>query len=1319
VTQATWPPPALAAFVSHWQPAGGAERANYQLFLTELCDLLNVPHPNPSVPDESKNNYVFDRAITATNPDGTTTPNFIDLYRRAHFVLETKQGVQRQDTNSGTGVPPVSPADIPPRKPLKTKKGHGIRGSKIWDDAMIRAKSQAENYVRSIPDDNPPFLLVVDVGYQIETYADFSGLGKTYTPFPDNLSHRFKLTDLLDPRGGRGPELFERLQKIWTDPQSLNPAKRAAKVTREIAASLAELSKSLEKSGHHPEAVAHFLMRVLFTLFAEDVHLIPNNAFTNLLKDLQPTPQKFAPMAQAVWQNMDKGGFSPVLREDLLKFNGGLFADTQALPLTGNQLELLYEAAKQDWSEVEPAIFGTLLERALDPTERHKLGAHYTPRAYVERLVLPTVIEPLREEWTAAKTTAIKQANEGELKKAIKTVGEFLKHLCSVTILDPACGSGNFLYVTLEHLKRLEGEVNDFLHQFPNAQLPLEYTGLTVDPHQLRGIEINPRAAAITDLVLWIGYLQWHFRTHGNTMPQEPVLKKFDNIENRDAVLQYEKKELSRDPQGKPITRWDGTTTKSHPVTGELVPDEAARTPIFTYRSPSQSVWPPADYIVGNPPFLGASKIREALGEGYANALRSAFSEVNDSADFVMYWWNIAAVSLRSGLSKRFGFITTKSISQPFNRRVTEPHLKGEPPISVVFAIPNHPWVDSGDGADVRIALTTAESGRREGLLSNVVDETSGENGEILVSLRSRHGYINADLTIGADVTSASALSANALISSEGVKPHGMGFVVTREQATLLGLGRTRGVEKYIRPYMNGRDLTSRSRDTFIIDLDGLSASDVRAQLPEIYQWVLERVKPERDHNNEKSRRENWWLFGRKNTELRSAIRKIRRYIATVKTAKHRVFTFLPNDVVPDSKLIVIALEDSFGLGVLSSRAHTTWSLASGSRLGVGDDPTYVKSISFEAFPFPDCTEKQKSRVGKIAEELDAHRKGRQAKYPDLTLTDMYNILEKLRAADRGEISAAQFSPKDKQIHDRGLISILKQLHDDLDAAVFDAYGWPATLTDDQLLEKLVALNHQRAAEERKGIIKYLRPEFQAGAKDFLRLETIPRLAKATPDFPYFSLDALRADLKKHNIAVETATLPRYLHDLSKERIIFDAGRGWYSTIATPFSLDRAPVADLVTLLEKRFPFLDFAAWSTAQIASYGHHLLARFVAFLYTDKDALEGVSDALRDAGYAVFLDPSPAEAKKNFRIEDKTVVIRPTISEGPLDGKFATIEKIIVDLCVESMHLNILDIHELQRLTLNLIQAGRVSMGTLARYAEHRRKIRLKDIFGEKIN
>jgi hypothetical protein len=820
-------------------------------------------------------------------------------------------------------------------------------------------------------------------------------------------------------------------------------------------------------------------MRVLFTLFAEDVGLIPNSAFTKLLSDLEDTPQKFAPMAMAVWQNMDKGGFSPVLREDLLRFNGGLFADTQALPLTSNQLGLLIEAAKSDWSDVEPAIFGTLLERALHPDERHKLGAHYTPRAYVERLVLPTVIEPLREEWEAAKNNAIKLAKKGgknDLKKAVAIVGDFLKHLCTITVLDPACGSGNFLYVTLEHLKRLEGEVHDFLHSnFENIQLPLEYTGLTVDPHQLRGIEINPRAAAITDLVLWIGYLQWHFRTKGHTMPQEPVLKKFNNIECRDAVLAYDSKELARDEQGKPLTRWDGKTYKKHPITGEDVPDENARVSIYNYINPRKAEWPKAEFVVGNPPFIGQQRMRNSLGDGYVDALRTAHGDVPDTADFVMYWWNHATELVRLKRIRQSGLITTNSITQPLNRQIVESHMRAKPPVALVFAVPDHPWVESADGAAVRIAMTVAGVDTPISCLSTVAREESNEDGSVTVEMRETIGQINANLTTGADLSLTCALVANHGLAIKGFELGSQGFLVDREGAERWIAEEPRYAE-VLKPYMNGSDLVDGRYTRCVIDFFGRSEEQAR-HYRTVYQYVMDRVKAERSVNREERTAKTWWLFRRAGTELRRATADLEKYIATTRTAKHRVFQFLPSSVCSESKIVVIASQDPFHLGVLSSRPHLLWSVRIGGFLE--DRPTYNHDDCFGKFPFPDCTEKQKKKIRDIAEELDAHRKRQQAKYPDLTLTDMYNVLEKLRAIDAGKLSVADISPKDKKIHDHGLIAILKQLHDDLDAAVFDAYGWPAALTDEQLLEKLVSLNHQRAAEEKRGKIRYLRPDFQ------------------------------------------------------------------------------------------------------------------------------------------------------------------------------------------------------------------------------------------------
>ena len=889
--------------------------------------------------------------------------------------------------------------------------------------------------------------------------------GGSYTPFPDPRSHRIKLDDLAKP------EIRARLKAVWQDPHSLDPARRTARATREIAIRLARVAQSLE-GNYAPERVAAFLSRCLFSMFAEDVGLLPKvdneGAFTSLLKTLQNTPQQFVPLISELWKAMDEGQFSVAIRAQLPRFNGKLFKNPEVLPVDRSQIELLLEAAKADWSEVEPAIFGTLLESALNPLERHDLGAHYTPRAYVDRLVLPTVIEPLRADWHDTQAAALLLANEGKLKDAADLVRAWHHKLCTTRVLDPACGSGNFLYVTLEHMKRLEGEVLDTLAQLGDTQQRLEVEGLTVDPHQFLGLEINPRAAAIAEMVLWIGYLQWHFRTQGSGLPPSPILRDFKNIECRDAVLTADAIDFATDEAGKPLTRWDGRTTKPHPVTGEPVPDEAAQIPRERYTNPRQAEWPQADYIVGNPPFISAAAMRQALGDGYTEALRAAWPDVPESADFVMFWWHHAAGLTRRGAAKRFGFITINSLKQTFNRCVLEQHLNAEPPLSIAWAIPDHPWVDAASGAAVRIAMTVGSAANAPGILETVVAEGGNEDDAVHIELQAKTGRIHADLTIGADVVGAKSLRSNERLSYEGIKPHGMGFLVTPEEAAKLE------TSDHIRPYRNGRDLTDKPRGVSIIDLYGLSADEARRLYPATYQWVLERVKPERDQNPREGRRINWWIFGEPGSKLRAAMPPLKRYIATVKTAKHLAFQFLDASILPDSKLIAITSDSSYILGVLSSQTHCAWSLAAGSRLGVGNDPTYVKTACFEKFPFPAANPEQQTRIAALAEQLDAHRKRQQAAHPELTLTGMYNVLAKLRS---GEALAA----KDKSIHEMGLVAVLHQLHDELDTAVLAAYGWSDLAPTDSatLLDRLVALNLERAAEEAAGQIRWLRPEFQ------------------------------------------------------------------------------------------------------------------------------------------------------------------------------------------------------------------------------------------------
>lgn len=1052
-------PADINAFIARWAAAGGTERANYQLFLTELCAVLALPRPDPAGDDARDNGYVFERRVDIRQPDGTVTSGYIDLYRRGAFVCEAKQTGKTLDTSG-------------------------------WDKAMLRAHNQADQYARALPaiEGRPPFIVVTDVGRNIELYAEFSRSGATYTPYPDPRSHRIRLTDL------RRDDIRARLRAVWLDPLSLDPARRSARVTRDIADRLARLAKSLEAAGHAPQHVAGFLMRSLFTMFAEDVGLLPERAFTELLDSLADDPATFAPMVENLWKTMNSGGFSPIVRGTVLRFNGGLFAEPAAIALNRDQIGLLREAAGADWRYVEPAIFGTLLERALDPRERHKLGAHYTPRAYVERLVLPTVIEPLRTEWREVQVAALTFEQQGKHKEAVSEIRAFHRHLCALRVLDPACGSGNFLYVTLEHMKRLEGEVLNLLHDLGESQGLLQLEGITVDPHQFLGLEINPRAARIAEMVLWIGYLQWHFRTHGSVQPPQPVLRDFRNIENRDALITYTDRVLVTDAAGRPVTRWDGITTKASPVTGEPVPDEAAQIEQYRHVDPAKAAWPQADYIVGNPPFIGAATMRRALGDGYVDAVRNTWPEVPESADFVMYWWHNAAEAVRAGTARRFGFITTNSIKQTFNRRVVQAQLDAKPPLSLAFAIPDHPWVDAVDGAAVRIAMTVGAADGADGTLLVVKQEQATNDDEISVVLDARTGMIFSTLTVGAAVATTIPLRANSELTSRGMMLFGSGFIVTSEEAKALGLGTLPDVDQYIRPYRNGRDLAQSPRGVLVIDLFGLTAEQVRTRLPTIYQWIVERVKPERDQNNDKTIRDNWWLHGRPRPELRSYLNGLTRYVTTVETSKHRIFLYLDINVVPDNKLVSIAIEDAFFVGCLASRIHVKWSLATGSRLGVGNDPVYVKTTCFETFPFPDATPEQQTRIGELAEQLDAHRKRQQATHADLTLTGMYNVLEKLRAG-------TPLSAKEKTIHEHGLVSVLRELHDALDAAVFDAYGWtdlaPALIgqpgattplpdksaeqaaAEEELLTRLVALNAERAAEEARGLVRWLRPAYQ------------------------------------------------------------------------------------------------------------------------------------------------------------------------------------------------------------------------------------------------
>ena len=1068
------PLPEIEAFIARWSGTAQAERANYARFLDELCPIIEVPKPDPAT--GAGGDYRYERGVAHREADGSSSNRRIDLYKRGCFVLEAKQ--------SG-----AAPKQNPTFSLGEADRRAGIRRSPGWAQAMLKAKGQAEGYARDLPAEEgwPPFVIVCDIGFCFDIYADFTGTGKHYAQFPDRENFRLYLDDL------RRPEMRARLRAIWTEPLALDPSRERVRVTRDIAAFLALLAKALE-ARHAPQHVAIFLMRCIFSMFAQSVGLLPSpTSFTELLEDCRKDPKAFLGLVGDLWRSMNAGGFSPALRATVRRFNGGLFAPgphgpAEPLPVDADMLELLIEASRRDWADVEPAIFGSLLENALEKRERSELGAHFTPRAFVERLVLPTVMEPLRAEWDGVKAAAVKLADEGNKKAAAAELRGFHARLCATRVLDPACGTGNFLYVTLELMKRLEGEVLDFLADIEGIEGDrLDVAGASVDPHQFLGLEKNPRAVPVAELVLWIGYLQWHFRTRGNAPPAEPILRDFKNIKEADALLNYAREEPERDAAGKPITRWGGQT-KPHPVTGEMVPDEADQVAVLRPVDPKPSLWAEAEFIIGNPPFIAGKDLRAELGEGYAVALWKAYPKVPKSADIALHFWWKAAQALTGGklvkgkqapaVTRRFGFITSNSIRQVFCRRVVAEALAGKPEIHLAYAIPDHPWTDGAGTAAVRIAMTVAEAGAGEGVLARAISEAPGSDGVPRVVFAEDTGRINADLTLGVDVKSAKPLRANDGIASPGLKLHGAGFLVTPAQASALGLGKVPGLEAHIRPYLNGRDLQQRSRGLMVIDVFGLSEAELRSRFPATYQHLLLHVAPERMAAAGRTAdaaqyARNWWLFGKTRPELRKAFTGLSRYIATVETAKHRVFTFLPSLIAPDNKLVCIASEAAFHLGVLQSDIHVAWMLAQGNWLGVGNDPVYAKTEAFDPFPFPDATPAQRASIAEIAEALDAHRKARLAAHPHLTLTALYNCLEALRAG-------RALTEAERDIHDAGQVSILREWHDKLDKAVAGAYGWPVDLTDTDIIARLVALNAERVAEEARGHIRWLRSEFQA-----------------------------------------------------------------------------------------------------------------------------------------------------------------------------------------------------------------------------------------------
>ena len=827
-------------FIAKWRASELKERSASQEHFIDLCQLLNVPTPAEADPTGAY--YCFERGV---RKDGGGD-GWADVWKRHCFAWEYKG----------------KHADL---------------------DAAF---NQLRQYALAL--ENPPLLIVSDM-------ARF----RIRTNWTNSVSetHEFVLEDLADAR------VRDKLKWAMSDPERLRPGETRQALTERTAATFAELAQSLRESGHDPQMVAHFVNRLVFCMFAEDVGLLPGNMFTRMLEHARRNPEDFVTLARDLFGAMSTGG--RIGFEGVAWFNGGLFDDDTAIPLDKARIETVLKAATLDWSEIDPSILGTLFERGLDPDKRSQLGAHYTDRDKIMRIVEPVVVRPLLAEWETTKAeiaAALERADttrsQGERtrkrSKANRLFLGMLERLRKFTVLDPACGSGNFLYLALHALKDLEHRV-----QLEAEALGLQRTFPLVGPSSVKGIEINPYAAELARVSVWIGDIQWMQR-NGFGVSSDPILKPLETIECRDAILTSE---------------------------GE------------------EPLWPETDVVIGNPPFLGGKLLIGELGEHYVSWMFSVYGgRVPAEADLVVYWFVKAGEHIDAAKANRAGLVATNSIRGGANRRALQTAVEGRP---VFEAWSDEPWVV--DGAAVRVSLICfgtpdSSSGLEPRLNGRCVDE-------IYTDLTARCGVT------GFDLTGARRLRRNAGTAFMGDTKGGPFDVpgdLAREWLRLPANPNGRPNSDVLKPWVNGMDLTRRPSGKWIVDFGWSMTEADTALYEEPFQHVREHVHPMRQQNRRESYRVHWWRHVEPRQGMWGALNGLTRAIATPTVAKHRLFVWFDSRVCPDHQLIVIARDDDTTLGILHSRFHEAWSLRRGTWLGKGNDPRYTPTTTFETFPFPE-----------------------------------------------------------------------------------------------------------------------------------------------------------------------------------------------------------------------------------------------------------------------------------------------------------------------------------------------------------------------------
>ena len=944
------------AFIAKWRASELKESSAAQEHFIDLCRLLD--EPTPAEADPTGERYCFERgARKDTGGDG-----WADVWKRHHFAWEYKG----------------KHADL---------------------DAAF---NQLRQYALAL--ENPPLLIVSNM-------ARF----RIRTNWTNSVSetHEFTLDDLFDA-GTR-----DKLKWAMSDPDRLQPGETRQTLTERAAATFAALAQSLRERGHEPQAVAHFVNRLVFCMFAEDVGLLPDNMFTRMLDHARRQPEDFAVLARDLFGAMAKGG--RIGFETVAWFNGGLFDDDASLPLNKADIETTLKASALDWSEIDPSILGTLFERGLDPDKRSQLGAHYTDRDKIMQIIEPVVIRPWLAEWETAKAR-ITAGLEGEAdarstaartrhrREAERLLGDFLKRLRAFTVLDPACGSGNFLYLALQALKDLEHRV----------QLEAEALGLPrafpeTGPANVKGIEINPYAAELARVSVWIGEIQW-MRRNGFAGSRDPILKPLDTIECRDAVLT---------PEGE------------------------------------EPAWPVADVVVGNPPFLGVQRFRSVLGDSYTERLRAAHeSWVPGGADLVCFWFGKTGKLVAEGKIARAGLVATNSIRGGANRVVLDRIVDRA---AIFDAWSDEPWVV--DGAAVRVSLVCFAS---EGIAP--VRYLDGQETPL----------IGSDLGIGSDgFVQAVPLEANRGVSFRGTTKNGPFDIpgeLAREWLLLPANPNGHPNSDVLKPWFNGMDVTRRPAGKWIIDF-GWQMSEPEAALYEApFQHAKEHVYPMRQRNRRDAYREYWWRYGEARPGMWRAFRPLSRYIATSMVAKHRLFVWCDSRICPDQRLIVIAREDDTTFGILHSRFHEAWSLKLCSWHGAGNDPTYNSTKVFQSFPFPDGLSPD---IPAPAYADDPRAIGiAEASRRLVELRDRWlNPPEWVEWIDEPVPGYPQrLVPVDeaaaRELRKRTLTNLyntrpqwLAAAHAALDAAVAAAYDWDCDISEERALEELLQMN-QRGAED-------------------------------------------------------------------------------------------------------------------------------------------------------------------------------------------------------------------------------------------------------------